>query len=285
MTPRAERAVRAAVAVATRHGLRVTSPDVLWDSNNTVVHLPPAPVVAKVATNERRPDGAVALARELAVGTHLAGLGAPAAEPSRELPPRVHGHDGLPMTFWRYYEHDSDANAPCPAVAAALRELHLALRSYPGPLHDFRASIPDARAVLAGGHSRRLRERDRDFLVAEHDRLRAEIDDVRFGLQPIHGSPHSYNRLTVGGRVVWIDFETVCLGPLEADIGFTGCRDEFPEADPRLLALFADLTSANTAVACWARMDEAPGLAWHAAHHLGVLRARRLVRRGRSASP
>ena len=280
-TARAERAVGAAVAVAVRHGVRVGQPRVLWDSNHTVVHLHPAPVVAKVATNERRRDGTETLSRELAIGPHLGGSGAPAAEPSPELPCEVHRHDGLAMTFWRHYEQDCDAPVSCASVAAALRELHRALRSFPGALPDFRAGIPHARAVFAGGRSRRLRDRDRDFLVAEHDRLRAELDGLEARLQPIHGSPHGFNRLTVGGRIVWIDLETACLGPLEADLGFIGCREEFPEADPRLLALFADLTTANTAVACWARMDEAPDLAWHAAHHLGVLRSRRLrARRG-----
>ncbi len=278
-TLRSEQAVAAAVAVATRHGIPASQPRVLWDSNNTVVHLHPAPVVAKVAANERRPEGAGALSRELAVATHLAALGAPAAEPSPELPGQVHWQDGLAMTFWRYYDQDRDVHVQCADIADSLRELHRALQSFPGTLPDFRAGIPDARAVFDGGHSRRLRRRDRDFLVEEHDRLRAELDELDPRLQPIHGSPHGYNRLTVHGSVLWIDLEKVCVGPIEADVAFVGCHDAFPEADPRLLALFAELAAANTAVACWARMDEAPDLAWHAAHHLGVMRSRSLRRR------
>jgi hypothetical protein len=276
---RSERAVAAAVAVAARHDIPASQPRVLWDSNNTVVHLHPAPVVAKVAANERRPDSAGALAREMAVAVHLAGLGASAAEPSPELPGQVHWQDGLAMTFWRYYEQDRDVRLPCAAIADSLRGLHRALQSFPGALPDFRAGIPDARAVFEGGYSRRLRRRDQDFLVEEHDRLRAELDRLERRLQPIHGSPHGYNRLTVRGAVRWIDFETVCVGPIEADVGFVGCHEAFPEADSRLLALFAELATANTAVACWARMDEAPDLAWHAAHHLGVMRSRSLRRR------
>ena len=275
---RSERAVAAAVAVAARHSISAGQPRVLWDSNNTVVHLHPAPVVAKVAANERRPEAAVALSRELAVATHLAALGAPVAEPSDQLPGQVHWQDALAMTFWRYYEQDRDVRVPCAAIADSLRELHRALRSFPGTLPDFRAGIPDARAVFDRGHSRRLRRRDRDFLVEEHDRLRADLDRLETPLQPIHGSPHGYNRLTVRGSVLWIDLETVCVGPIEADVGFVGCHEAFPEADPRLLVLFSELAMANTAVACWARMDEAPDLAWHAAHHLGVMRSRSLRR-------
>ena len=278
-TLRSERAMAAAVAVAARHGIPVGQPRLLWDSNNTVVHLSPAPVVAKVAANERRPDGARTLSHELTVAVHLAALGAPAAEPSPELPGQVHRQDGLAMTFWRYYEQDRDARPTCTAIADSLRELHRALRSFPGGLPDFRGAIPDARAVFDAGHSRRLRRRDRDFLVEEHDRLRAEIDRLEPRLQPIHGSPHAYNRLTVRGSIRWIDLETACLGPIETDVGFIGCHEAFPEADPRVLALFAELATANTALACWARMDEAPDLAWHAAHHLGVMRSRSLRRR------
>jgi hypothetical protein len=276
---RSERAVAAAVAVATRHGIPAGQPRVLWDSNNTVVHLYPAPVVAKVAANERRPDGAEALSRELAVATHLAKLGAPAVEPSPELPGQVHWQDRMAMTFWRHYKQDRDIRVSCAVTADSLRDLHRALRSFPGALPDFRAGIPDARAVFDGGHSRRLRRRDRDFLVEEHGRLCAELDRLELRLQPIHGSPHSNNRLIVRGELRWIDLETVCVGPIEADVGFVGCHEAFPEADPQLLTLFAELTTANTAVACWARMDEAPDLAWHAAHHLGVMRSRSLRRR------
>jgi hypothetical protein len=52
-------------------------------------------------------------------------------------------------------------------------------------------------------------------------------------------------------------------------------------ASRTLRELFADIASVNTAIACWAWMDEAPDLAWHAAHHLGVPRSRRLRRRTR----
>ena len=61
-------------------------PVVLWDSNSTVVHLAPAPVVAKVATNTTRTDAADAMTHELAVSLHLTGLGAPVAEPWPEMP-------------------------------------------------------------------------------------------------------------------------------------------------------------------------------------------------------
>ena len=44
------RALEAAVAVAEAHGLRCAKPIVLADRSNVIVHLHPAPVVARVAT-------------------------------------------------------------------------------------------------------------------------------------------------------------------------------------------------------------------------------------------
>jgi Ser/Thr protein kinase RdoA (MazF antagonist) len=251
---------------------------VLWDSNNTVVHLDPMPIVAKVARGGRG-ESAAALGRELAVGAHAARMGAPVAEPSPELPCEVHWHDGQALTFWRYYEHDPGVRVECAVAAAALDEVHRALSSFVGPLPRWRPDVPDLRAVLLKGHSRRLRERDRDFLIAEHERLSGELAGEELRRQPIHGSPHGYNRLCVDGRIVWIDLESACVGPLEWDAVHVGCPEAFGAADRRVLGLLDDLMRLKTAVACWARMDEAPDLAWHAAHHLGVLRSRSLGRK------
>jgi hypothetical protein len=101
-------------------------------------------------------------------------------------------------------------------------------------------------------------------------------------MQPIHGAAHRYNLLDLGGRVLWIDLETACRGPLEWDVVHLGCSEPFPEADASLLDLLGDLTSLKVAIACWLRLDVAPDLAWHAAHHLGRLRARALRRAARS---
>jgi hypothetical protein len=49
---RVEEAIAAARAVAAAHGLR-TRPEVLQDGINVVLHLSPAPVVARVATLTR----------------------------------------------------------------------------------------------------------------------------------------------------------------------------------------------------------------------------------------
>ena len=48
---RQERAIAAAVKIATTHNLKSVTPIILKDSNNTVIHLAPSAVIAKVATS------------------------------------------------------------------------------------------------------------------------------------------------------------------------------------------------------------------------------------------
>jgi hypothetical protein len=78
-----ERATRAAAEVAEEAGLRFGRPTILQDRSNLIVHLAPAPVVARVATTTglvRRGDAW--LAREVAVAGHLARAGAPVVAPT-----------------------------------------------------------------------------------------------------------------------------------------------------------------------------------------------------------
>ena len=84
---RRQRAVDAALAVAHQHGLANMDPTIVHDSNNTVVHLRPYPIVAKVGTTPLagRADG---LRRELRVLVFLAAAGAPpTVRPVTIVPP------------------------------------------------------------------------------------------------------------------------------------------------------------------------------------------------------
>ena len=86
-----ERALATAVELARVHGVRVQDPLVLADGANLVVHLRPAPLVAKVALSThliREP--AQWLARELTVAAHLDRTGAPVVRASDLLPTVVH---------------------------------------------------------------------------------------------------------------------------------------------------------------------------------------------------
>ncbi|HEX6450547.1 MAG TPA: hypothetical protein VF060_13920 [Trebonia sp.] len=83
-------AVRAAVTVSARLGVACTEPTVLADGANVIIHLRPAPVVAKVpaSTPAVRPDPAARLQRELDVAAFLIQAGIPVMPPPLGFPRR-----------------------------------------------------------------------------------------------------------------------------------------------------------------------------------------------------
>ena len=88
---RRARALKAATAIAAAYDIKAHAPVLLKDSNNTIIHLAPAPVVAKVATSPLRKQTVSNLAHELNVALHLVKLAAPIVPPSTALPPLLIG--------------------------------------------------------------------------------------------------------------------------------------------------------------------------------------------------
>ena len=172
----------AAVKVAASLGVSGTDPVILADGANVIVHLTPAPVVAKVAasTTAVRPDPAAWLQRELDVAGFLAGRGIPVMTPSPEVPPVVHHGDGQVMSFWRYL-------SPCRELAgeavigSMLRDLHAELRDYPGQLPVL-APLGDIPAFLARA---RLAADQAAALATAYARLTAQLDHDHD--RPLHG--------------------------------------------------------------------------------------------------
>jgi hypothetical protein len=76
--------------------------------SNVLVHLKPAPVIARVMTGTAMLHADVErwLSREVAVGMFLGERGL-AVPPTDVLAPGPHHHGGLWMTFWRFVEHDA----------------------------------------------------------------------------------------------------------------------------------------------------------------------------------
>src|SRR5688500_16639544 len=103
-----EAAVRAAVGAARRFGLPTAAPHVLRDLTNVLVHLAPAPVVARVPLTLARLRGPEWFAQELRLAAFLAEAGAPVAPPADAVEPGPHEQDGLLVGFWLHVEHDPD---------------------------------------------------------------------------------------------------------------------------------------------------------------------------------
>jgi len=225
----------AAVKVAASLGVHATDPVILADGANVIVHLSPAPVVAKVAasTPAVRPDNAAWLQRELDVVRFLADRGVPVMAPSPEVPPVVHHGDGQVMSFWRYL-------SPVPGLAgedtigSMLRDLHAELRDYPAQL-PFLAPLGDIPAFLARPQTR-LTAGQAAALAAARARLTAELDHGRG--QSLHGDAGAGNLMATDAGWVWHDFEDTCTGPVAWDLAASTAS---PRLDgPRILAAYGE---------------------------------------------
>ena len=97
-------ALAAAQAVAREHGVACDDAVRIAAGSNVLVHLKPAPVVARVMTGTAvlHDDAEQWLAREVAVGAFLAERTDLVVPPTDILPPGPYEQDGLWMTLWRF---------------------------------------------------------------------------------------------------------------------------------------------------------------------------------------
>ena len=94
---------------------------------------------------------------------------------------------------------------------------------------------------------------DADLLRAAAERLRPLRETPGGELQPLHGDTHPGNHLipTRDGGLVWIDFEDVCLGPIEWDLPTImdpGAVAEHHRPDPEVLAHCTELRALQVAL-------------------------------------
>ena len=240
-------AVSAAVKVAVGLGIASTEPVVLADGANVIVHLQPSPVVAKVAasTPEVRPDGAAWLQRELDVAAFLDGAGAPVLPPSPEVPPTTYRGDGHVMSFWRYLRSASAELAGEDTVGAMLRDLHAALRAYPGVVTEL-APLADIPAYLARPQTR-INAGQAAALATAYTRLTAELDLTSPG-QTLHGDAGPGNLMAADTGWVWNDFEDTCAGPVTWDLAASTANPRRDRA--RILAAYGTEVDAGQLAVC-----------------------------------
>ncbi|MFH9069135.1 phosphotransferase [Streptomyces alboflavus] len=239
---RTSAAVAAAVAAGRGLGLSIAEPTVLHDVFSVVVHLAPAPVVARIPTVLPRPVDLAALAHrqqdELDVTRWLADQQIPVIAPSPLVPTEPVQRDGFSMTFWPFVEEVRDKEPDYVANAESVADLHAALRTYPGRRLEFLSAadpqfIADSLARL---------DRHPDLIgAAELDRARREWHlleplvrtrgafEARFpgvDVQPIHGDSPPANIFHAVDGDLYADFELVTLGPVEWDLAALGPEHE-----------------------------------------------------------
>lgn len=208
-----DRALAAVAGLATRLGLPADGLRVESDRGNLLVHLAPAPVLARVATltARTRRDPAVWLTREVRVAAHAAARGGPVVAPAAD--PGPHAVDGFAISLWGFRDLRPGRADPF-VVGARLGELHRSLDGVDGLpwLAPATTQVTDALDVLAGA-------RPGAEVAALRERHRAVLTHLR-GSAPVvlHGDAHPGNLRRDPTGWLWIDLEETCAGPPEWDL-------------------------------------------------------------------
>jgi hypothetical protein len=212
----------AAQAVARAHGVACDEAVRIPAGSNVLVHLRPAPVVARVmtATAVLHEDVDLWLSREVAVGAFVADRSDLVVAPTDILPPGPHEQDGLWMTLWTFVPHDAHAPPPEPRqLGDALRRLHAVLADFPGelvPLSQTRHWLERLLGTLRPSPS--LTGQDIAWLRCELHALTPAVFESSLPAQALHGDASLSNLLRTDTGPVWIDLEDVCAGPVAWDI-------------------------------------------------------------------
>jgi aminoglycoside phosphotransferase (APT) family kinase protein len=223
-----QRALAAAGAVASTFGLKTDKAVLVHSASNVLVHLRPAPVVARVMTGTvaLHDDPRTWLEREVSVLEFLVPAGL-AVSPSRLIVPGPHCHDGLWMTFVEWIPdvetgpqvHSAMALDDARGLGRRLRELHDALRPFQGDLGGLSGLRQDIERLLDQLRPADAQEQEATASLREQlDTLRAVVFESGLPTQALHGDVSLRNLLHTPHRRVWNDFEDTFRGPVHWDV-------------------------------------------------------------------
>jgi hypothetical protein len=261
----------AAVALAREQRLPADDPRVLSSRGNLLVHLAPAPVVARVATLTAwtRSDPFVWLAREVAVAGYAVQNGGPVVALAQQAEPGPHWSRGLAVSLWTWVPPSQARPGPA-EVGEALARLHLAAAGFGGEL----GFLSPVRAQIADGLAALERERvlEPALLAALRDRHAEVLADTGGATGPslvLHGDAHAGNLLHAaaarpGADWIWIDLEETCRGPREFDLAVLAASQAANAAEA--LAAYARVTGEPTpapeALAPFSRARDLEAAVW-----------------------
>jgi Phosphotransferase enzyme family len=223
-----QRALAAAGTVAFAQGLKPDAAVVTYSGSNVLVHLRPAPVVARVMTGPvaLHDDPRRWLEREVSMLEFLMPSGL-AVSPSRLIAPGPHYQGGLWMTFTEWLPEVE----PDPQIQSAvsiggarelgqmLRYLHDALRPCDRELGGSRELRDDIEPLL--GRLRPADAQHRAAISSLDERLNAlgtVVVESSLPTQALHGDVSLRNLLRTRRRLIWNDFENTFRGPVHWDV-------------------------------------------------------------------
>src|SRR5215831_7233193 len=263
--PEVQRAVAAAMSIASSLDLTADDAVVVHDSNKLTVRLLPCDVLARVA-----PVADQVARFEVELAQRLADCGSPVAALDPRVEPGVYERDGFVVTLWTYYEPAAPGQVSPAGYAQALGRLHAGLRTLDVPAPRFTDRVELAQQLVASrDHTPALAAADRELLGATLASLRRVIGERGGAGQLLHGEPHPGNVLATNNGLLFIDLETCCRGPVEFDLAHAPGQvsEHYRGVDHGLLRQCQILVLAMITTWRWDRADQLPngrqlGTAW-----------------------
>ena len=246
--------------------LRVDDAEVLHNSNRLTLRLLPCDLIARVALEPMQRSAQF----EIEVAQALAEEDGPIATPDPRVEPCVYQSEGFVVTFWRCYQPSSSEEILAVDYANALLRLHDAMRRADLHAQHFTDRVAEAQ-WLVSHHDRtpELTSADRELLSGALATLTGTISQRNAYEQWLHGEPHPGNLLRSNDGLVFIDWESCCLGPVEFDVAHAPNEvgDHYPDLDPDLLRMCRILVLAMITTWRWDREDQLPngralGIEW-----------------------
>jgi thiamine kinase-like enzyme len=268
-----QRALAAAMSIASALDLIVDDAIVLHNSNRLAVRLLPCDVLARVA-----PAAHQVAQFEVELAQRLAETESPVAALEPRVEPRVcvYERDGFVVTLWTYYKPVTSREVSPADYANALKRLHVGMRKLDVRTPHFTDRVEAAQQLVESSNlTPELADADRELLINTLRSRRQAIGDRGAAEQLLHGEPHPGNMLSTKTGLLFIDLETCCRGPVEFDLAHVpeDVSERYADADEELLSECRILVLAMIAAWRWDPGDQFPNGQRAARELLSALRA------------
>ena len=254
--PERQRALAAAISVASALDLIAGDAIVVHDSNRLAVRLLPCDVLARVA-----PAAHQAAQFEVELARRLAETQGPVAALEPRAEPRAYERDGFVVTLWTYYNPVTPREISPADYADALERLHASMRELDVRAPHFTDRVQEAQQLVESSNlTPQLADADRELLISTLRSRSQAIGDRGAAEQLLHGEPHPGNVLRTAAGPLFIDLETCCRGPVEFDLAHVpeDVSEHYAAADEELLSECRGLVLAMVAAWRWDRGDQFP---------------------------